>query len=197
MKKSPVTSVKKKFARFSLYLKAKCLNFRSIFVLAGLVLSSQVAFAITRIGNSRFGSTELGFEGSISKPFVFLRQIENDGALLISMGDGILRDGEPLIVKPLRSALGGIEALSRSEFREIFEESRSLQNIFVDLQPNDYCVEAFSGPWTSKESTHVGVASWGQGKGIIVYGSNGKVVRASVRDILRNLEVSEEACAWE
>ena len=154
------------------------------------------AWGITRIGNAKFGSENLGFEGTLEKPFVFLREEANDGALFISMGDGILRDGEPLSVYPLDRALPESKELSRSEFRTLFGASKSLKSGWTELYAEEECVEAFVAPSQDK-ANFWGVASWGEGKGLVFFGSNKPSVSLAVKKMLQTLEVKQGACAWE
>jgi hypothetical protein len=166
-------------------------------VLASLCMATFCqALAITRIGNAKFGSEKLGFEGSLEKPFVYLREEPNDGALFISMGDGFLRDGEPLSINPLSRALPGIEDLTRSEFKTLFNPSQRLPLGWTSIDAHDACVEAFVSPSLDGQN-HWGLASWGEGKGVVFYGSNKSSVGEAISKMLQTLVVKQGACAWQ
>ena len=106
------------------------------------------AWGITRIGNAKFGSENLGFE------------------------------------------------LSRSEFRTLFGASKSLKSGWTELYAEEECVEAFVAPSQDK-ANFWGVASWGEGKGLVFFGSNKPSVSLAVKKMLQTLEVKQGACAWE
>lgn len=156
-----------------------------------------LAFGITRIGNAKFGSDDLGFEAVLAKPFIFLREIDGDGALLVSKGDGVLRDGETLVVKPLEAAIPDVASFSRSEFTTLFEGTPRMRAIFRKVAPlsdTQACMEAYVG---LSDGRVWGVASWGAGKGIVFYGDDDKTVETSVEAMIRSVQIGQGACAWE
>ncbi|MCA2959202.1 MAG: hypothetical protein IOD12_03060 [Silvanigrellales bacterium] len=155
------------------------------------------AFGITRIGNAKFGSDDLGFEATLAKPFIFLREIDDEGALLVSKGDGILRDGKTLVVKPLGAAIPDVETFTRKEFRNLFLGTVRMRSIWREVSPlqdPSACMESFVGVSGGRVW---GVASWGAGKGIVFYGEDDITVETSVEAMLRSVEIGQGACAWE
>lgn len=157
------------------------------------------AFGITRIGNAKFGSDDLGFEATLAKPFIFLREIDDNGVLLVSRGDGILRDGTTLVIKPLSAAIPAVETFTRAEFLSLFQGSPRMRAMWrkVASQKDSnaiLCMEAFVGVSGGRVW---GVASWGSGKGIVFYGDDNSTLQTAVEAMLKSVQIEQGACAWE
>lgn len=151
------------------------------------------AYPITRIGNAKFGSEDLGFEATLARPFTFVRSLRGDGALLVSQGDDVFRGGEPLVVGPLSQGFPGTDDLTREQFRRLLVKILASKAMVTRIVARDSCVEAYivtSGPkaW--------GLAGWGAGRGVVFQGDNEDFVVASIGDMLASVEVAEGACAW-
>jgi hypothetical protein len=161
-----------------------------------LTLAPSSALAIIRIGNAKFGSESLGFEASLSKPFVFLRVLDGESALLVSQADGVFRAGEPLVVKPLDAALPDIEGLTRAQFRTLFEgnpKARATWRKIGSLSDGGACLEAYIG---ASDGRLWGVAAWGSRKGIVFSGNDESFVRTSVEAMIRSVVLQSEGCEW-
>gem|GEM_PF-6662203 len=154
---------------------------------------SPHAFAITRIGNSKFGSDDLGFEATLSRPFVFARELDGDGALLVSQGDTLFRDGETLTIRPLEQLLPQTIGISRAGFLKLFsgDARKRAQWERVVTRPG---VEAFVGVVNGRQ---YGVAAWGPDRGVVLSASIHPVIRESIRQMLASIEAREGDCPWE
>jgi hypothetical protein len=174
-----------------------CLSLlRRCLAVAGVLwfLASQsTAWAITRIGNREFGSDELGFTATLSESFDFLRELQNDGALLISSGDGVVRSGEPIVIRPLDQTLTGVESLSQWQFEKfLLKLARPSLNV-SNVRVPESCVSALL---VETQSELWGLASWGKGVGVVFKASNEPFVRAAIVEMLASIRIAEEACQW-
>jgi hypothetical protein len=161
-------------------------------VLTAFFLSwSQTSFAITRIGNTKFGSEKLSFVAELSGPFVFLNSEQNDGAKLVSQDSSIFRNGEIVEIKTLSELAPDLDGLSRKEFVEVFSNSHA--GSWKYLRGSDACVEAFI--YTSRTRT-VGVAAWGTEQGIVFMGGGEAFISDSIRSMMRSVRVLPGGCKW-
>jgi hypothetical protein len=160
------------------------------------LVASQECFAIFRIGNAYMGSRDLGFTATVIQPFQFVKETEDDGAVL---GATPLTPatGTTIVIKPLDKISQRFKNVSREEFRTSFSSPGYVLlsgPIPAGLgSPQNSCVEAAVG----RDGSHIiGVASWGNGKGVVFGGPTNSLVYQAITEMLTSILLDEEACEW-
>ncbi|MCM2279733.1 MAG: hypothetical protein NDJ89_16790 [Oligoflexia bacterium] len=161
-------------------------------------IASFQANAITRVGNSRFGSDDQGFSSRIAPEFCrngFCSTrltlegslILEDHALLIPMASGIFLPARA-VVADFAAKYPSWVSLSREEIR-----NRLANGPWVKLVHSDPCVEAWL---VSQDGTIATVATWGGGKGVVMVAPGAEPLLRAIESMNRDIELIPGACAW-
>ncbi len=164
-----------------------------LIILFGLQLALP-AEAISRIGTSRIGDKTEGFIARVDDSFILTKPIEDGGLILTapqalsSPTSGV--SPSQLKVTRFRLEFPELVSLSRTAFREAMANRHSG---WTHWNTGKKCPEVYT--YRGREITTV-LATWGEGRGIVVSTGVSLYERQSLRELILSLELEKGACSW-
>ena len=166
-------------------------------IILGLLISisspfaSAVAGGIGRVGNSSIGSDELGFVSPIPSQFP-VTQILPERIKITSPFIRNSNGQEQFFVETIHTVFG---TESESWTRKDWEDLLLLNTDHLWVIANDNpCVAGYH--WYNREGQIFGLATWGQGKGIVFTSLGTTASFRAIEQMILQLELSNGACAW-
>ena len=172
-----------------------------LLLLVGLLLASPFAWPISGVGNRQIESKASGFVAQIPLDLCRglicgLTEIAESSKVIIEDFSGIIYQSgiarAPLKLRLVASEFTIQEPnwvnLDRNEIK------RTLNSLgWQALASPNLCMEVWS-KMSPSDSTFV--ATWGRGKGLVLYGPNFPRLNQEARDLIQSIELSPGACAW-
>ena len=169
-----------------------------IFIMIGALAFASCPFSwagIGRVGNSSVGSDHEGFLTVLPEPFPFTRQ--KDFQLQMR---SVIKDTSGLATlisaAPLRNVFSeefeAIKDWPEAVWRQRFEKISEVQDWVIPIE--EPCVLATR--YLNTNGDIVGLATWGQGKGVVFSGSGNHLSWQAVGEMLSSIQLKSEDCLW-
>lgn len=173
----------------------------------------QTTFAISQVGNGRLVDPTTGFEVDIPAEFSYVDAGTDLRADLRSAPQTVVQydptTNQPTVQQlpvdihvrlfgneyPAEDSLPNKRSAIRLEIHDYFMNDSNL--VWMPFPMRENCVEAFTAESAKDRSGgYQGIALWGNGKGIVIYGDHHERVQRGIRDLLTSLTLASGACAW-
>lgn len=152
---------------------------------------SSISFAgVGRVGNQSIGSEEEGFVTRLPQNYPKTNEHSNF-LVLSSPGSGSFNKSTDILAFPVRNFVPDWDGYSRERWVQEIEGYSS----FVDfIDTGDSCVLA--ARWVNEDKKVFGVATWGNGKGVIFTSEGSRITWDATEYMLKSVQLNEGACAW-
>ena len=169
---------------------------KTLMILLGLLILFNSPFAhsiggIGRVGTSSIGSEEMGFITPLPNRFP-LTQTLPSRVLITSPFIRNANGQEQILVETVVSVFGDESTEYTRKDWETLAEANSGEVFYV--QNPDECVLGMR--WVNSEGQFYGIAVWGQGKGVLFSSIGTTASWNAIRNMIKNIELTDGACAW-
>lgn len=167
-----------------------CFRVGLVCVAAAASVLTAPAFPSSRVGNNRIVNRKDGFSVPLPPLFTLQKLTVDDGLVLIGLVPDQPMDLPHLTLRPFSVDFAELASADRSRTEAFFEGARDARWVRVSAPD---CSVRYLGESTG---AYVGVAAWGEGKGVTFLGLKTPRLRAAIIGLLENLDVSRAACGW-
>lgn len=157
---------------------------------AVILAAPNIAFPIGRSGNGRIASLEDGFSTESPKYFDQARELPNNSLRILAP---TVRTSGSLFSPEIELRRYEVEFPQEVKLTRQETLARFALHGWWNAKHADPCVEVFL---SDNESASSAVATWGEGRGVVMIGPKNGISKSAIREMLDKLTLEPGACGW-
>ena len=162
----------------------------SAFLAAALALLPESALPIGRSGNGFVASAPDGFQAKAPDFFDVAQALPAEGLRLIAPNIRTSGLGSAPVIE-LRRFIA--EYPQEAAYTRDQQRANFAAHGWWLANHSNPCVEVFL---SDNDSASVAIATWGEGKGVVIIGQKTGLTKSSIKQMLDSLTLDAGACAW-